>query len=108
MIWPDAIAPFTLVICPINMDRSELVKEAAHKLYDELLSAGVDVMLDDRGERPGAMLADWELIGVPHRVVLGDRGLQAGEVEYQHRRDTESTKLPIDGLAQALLAKLGH
>lgn len=108
MIWPDAIAPFTLVICPINMDRSELVKETAYKLYNELLGAGVDVMLDDRGERPGAMLADWELIGVPHRVVLGERGLQVGEVEYQHRRDTESSKLPIDGLAQALLAKLGH
>ena len=106
MIWPDAIAPFTLVICPINMDRSELVKDTAHKLYAELLAAGVDVMLDDRGERPGAMLADWELIGVPHRVVLGDRGLQAGEVEYQHRRDTESTKLPAQGLATVLLAKL--
>jgi prolyl-tRNA synthetase len=108
MIWPAAIAPFTVVICPINMDRSEAVKDAAHKLYNELLAADVDVILDDRGERPGAMLADWELIGVPHRVVLGDRGLQSGEVEYQARRDTESTKLPAQDLAQALLSKIGR
>ncbi|MFB1017383.1 MAG: proline--tRNA ligase [Burkholderiaceae bacterium] len=108
MIWPAAIAPFTVVICPINMDRSEAVKDAAHKLYNELLAADVDVILDDRGERPGAMLADWELIGVPHRVVLGDRGLRSGEVEYQARRDTESTKLPAQDLAQALLSKIGR
>ena len=108
MIWPAAIAPFTVVICPINMDRSEAVKDAAHKLYNELLAADVDVILDDRGERPGAMLADWELIGVPHRVVLGDRGLQSGGVEYQARRDTESTKLPAQDLAQALLSKIGR
>jgi prolyl-tRNA synthetase len=108
MIWPDAIAPFNVVICPIGMDRSEPVREAATALYEQLLAAGVDVLLDDRGERPGAMLSDWELIGVPHRVVMGDRGLQAGEVEYQQRRDTEATKMPIEGLAAALLAKLGH
>jgi malonate-semialdehyde dehydrogenase (acetylating)/methylmalonate-semialdehyde dehydrogenase len=73
------------------MDRSEVVKEAAEKLHAELLALGVDVILDDRGERPGAMFADWELIGVPHRVVLSDRGLKEGQVEYQHRRDTELT-----------------
>jgi hypothetical protein len=93
MIWPDAIAPFTVVICPIGMGRSEAVKTEAEKLYGELLALGVDVILDDRDERPGAMLADWELIGVPHRVVLGDRGLKEGVVEYQQRRDTEATKL---------------
>jgi hypothetical protein len=76
MIWPDAIAPFTVVICPIGMGRSEAVKTEAEKLYGELLALGVDVILDDRDERPGAMLADWELIGVPHRVVLGDLGLK--------------------------------
>ncbi len=95
IIWPDAIAPFTVVVCPIGMDRSEAVKTAAEKLHADLLAAGVDVILDDRGERPGAMFADWELIGVPHRVVLGDRGLQEGMVEYQHRRDTAATKVPV-------------
>ena len=94
IIWPDAIAPFTVVICPIGMDRSAEVKAAADKLHDELLAAGVDVMLDDRGERPGAMFADWELIGVPHRVVISDRGLKEGQLEYQHRRDAAATKVP--------------
>ena len=95
IIWPDAIAPFTVVICPIGWDRSDAVKSAAEKLYADLVAAGVDVMLDDRGERPGAMFADWELIGVPHRVVLGDRGLQEGMVEYQHRRDAAPTKVAL-------------
>jgi prolyl-tRNA synthetase len=94
IIWPDAIAPFTVVVCPIGMDRSADVKAAAEKLHDELAAAGVDVMLDDRGERPGAMFADWELIGVPHRVVISDRGLKEGQVEYQHRRDSAATKVP--------------
>lgn len=107
MIWPDAIAPFTVVICPIGMGRSEAVKAEAEKLYSELLALGVDVMLDDRDERPGAMLADWELIGVPHRVVLGDRGLKDGVVEYQHRRDTEATKVATGDVLAHLKAKLG-
>jgi prolyl-tRNA synthetase len=93
IIWPDAIAPFTVVICPIGMDRNAEVKAAAEKLHDELQASGVDVMLDDRGERPGAMFADWELIGVPHRVVISDRGLQSGQLEYQHRRDAAATKV---------------
>jgi prolyl-tRNA synthetase len=107
IIWPDAIAPFTVVICPIGMDRSELVKQEALKLYEELLALGVDVILDDRGERPGAMFADWELIGVPHRVVLGDRGLKDGVVEYQHRRDSSATQLPLTEALAQLKAKLG-
>ncbi|MEG0922667.1 MAG: proline--tRNA ligase [Comamonas sp.] len=106
IIWPDAIAPFTVVICPIGMDRSEAVKTAAEKLHADLLAAGVDVILDDRGERPGAMFADWELIGVPHRVVLGDRGLQDGMVEYQGRRDTEATKLPVADLMGFLMGRV--
>nr|MBP8780146.1 proline--tRNA ligase [Alicycliphilus sp.] len=93
--WPDAIAPFTVVICPIGMDRSQEVRAAAEKLYGELLAAGVDVILDDRGERPGAMFADWELIGVPHRITIGDKGLKEGQVEYQHRRDSAATKLGV-------------
>jgi prolyl-tRNA synthetase len=98
IIWPDAIAPFTVVICPIGMDRSEAVKTAAENLYLDLLKAGVDVILDDRGERPGAMFADWELIGVPHRVTIGDRGLKDGHVEYQHRRHTEPTQVTLDSV----------
>ncbi|MCE4537655.1 proline--tRNA ligase [Pelomonas sp. P7] len=95
IIWPDAIAPFTVVLCPIGMDRSDEVKVAAETLYGALKALGVDVLLDDRGERPGAMFADWELIGVPHRVVLSDRGLKDGQVEYQGRRDEAAAKLPV-------------
>ncbi|MBY4598190.1 proline--tRNA ligase [Ottowia caeni] len=106
IIWPDAIAPFTLVICPVGMDRSEPVKASAEALYQELLAAGVDVILDDRGERPGAMFADWELIGVPHRVTIGDRGLKEGQVEYQHRRDAAPTKVPAGEIAAFVKGKL--
>ncbi len=107
IIWPDAIAPFTAVICPIGMDRSEEVKAAALKLHDELVALGADVLLDDRGERPGAMFADWELVGVPHRVVISDRGLKEGQVEYQGRRDAEASKLALSDVLPHLKAKLG-
>jgi prolyl-tRNA synthetase len=106
IIWPDALAPFTVVLCPISPDRFPDVKAAADKLYADLIAAGVDVILDDRGERPGAMFADWELIGVPHRVTLGDRGLKDGQVEYQHRRDAAATNVPVTevfGLIQSRL-----
>jgi prolyl-tRNA synthetase len=106
IIWPDAIAPFSVVICPIGMDRSDAVKQAAEQLHDELAAAGVDVLLDDRGERPGAMFADWELIGVPHRVTIGDKGLKEGVVEYQHRRDTEATKLALADIAALIQGRL--
>ena len=106
MIWPDAIAPFTVVICPIGMDRSEAVKTEAFKLYNNLLAAGVDVILDDRGERPGVMFADWELIGVPHRVVFSDRGIAAGECEYQHRCDSQARKLPLADIEAHLQQRL--
>ncbi len=96
IIWPDALAPFTVVVCPIGPDRSPEVKAAAESLYGQLMQAGVDVILDDRGERPGAMFADWELIGVPHRVTIGDRGLKEGQVEYQHRRESAATKVAVD------------
>jgi len=105
IIWPDAIAPFTVVICPIGMDRSADVKVAAEALYAQLLAAGVDVLLDDRGERPGAMFADWELIGVPHRVVISERGLKEGELEYQQRRETLATKVPAAEIAAFILSK---
>ena len=107
IIWPDAIAPFTVVLCPISPDRFPDVKAAAEKLYVELTSAGVDVILDDRNERPGAMFADWELIGVPHRITIGDRGLKEGQLEYQHRREAESTKITAAGALGFIKDKLG-
>ncbi|MBN9373637.1 proline--tRNA ligase [Hydrogenophaga sp. YM1] len=106
IIWPDAIAPFTVVVCPIGMDRSPEVKAAADNLYSQLLEQGVDVILDDRGERPGAMFADWELIGVPHRITLGDRGVKAGQAEYQHRRDSAATAVPLAEVAAHVKARL--
>ena len=107
IIWPDAIAPFSIVICPISPDRFPDVKAAADKLHGELLDAGADVILDDRNERPGAMFADWELIGVPHRVTIGDRGLKEGQLEYQHRRDTAATSIAAASALDFLKEKLG-
>ena len=106
IIWPDALAPFTVVLCPISPDRFSDVKAAADTLYADLLAAGVDVMLDDRCERPGAMFADWELIGVPHRVTIGDRALKEGMVEYQHRRDSAATKVAVGDIAALIRSKL--
>jgi prolyl-tRNA synthetase len=103
IIWPTSIAPFEVVICPIGMDRSPEVKAAAQALYEQLVERGVDALLDDRGERPGAMFADWELIGVPLRVVFSDRGLKAGTVEIQGRRDRAAQSAPAtDILAEVL------
>jgi prolyl-tRNA synthetase len=106
IVWPAAIAPFAVVICPIGYDRSADVRAAADKLHDDLQAAGIDVMLDDRGERPGAMFADWELIGVPHRVVLSDRGLKEGAAEYQGRRDAQATRVATGDLLPMLKARL--
>ena len=106
IIWPASIAPFEVVLCPMGLDRSEAVKEATEALYASLQAAGIDVILDDRGERPGAMFADWELIGVPHRVVIGERGLKDGNLEYQGRRDEAATTVPKDGMLAFLQAKL--
>ena len=107
IIWPDAIAPFTVVLCPISPDRFADVKTAADQLYADLLAAGVDVILDDRNERPGAMFADWELIGIPHRVTIGDRGLKDGHIEYQHRRDSASSQIASGEALAFLKTKLG-
>lgn len=106
IIWPASIAPFEVVLCPMGYDRSASVKEQADRLLAELQNAGVDVILDDRGERPGVMLADWELIGVPHRVVIGERGLKEGKLEYQGRRDAAATAVPAAEIAQYVLEKL--
>jgi len=93
--WPDPIAPFRLAIVPLGYRRSDAVRQAANKLYDEVARAGVEVLLDDRDERPGVLLADVELIGIPHRVVIGERGLKDGKIEYQCRRDTSPTPIPV-------------
>lgn len=107
IIWPSAIAPFEVVLCPMGYDRSEAVKAETDKLYDALQSAGVDVIVDDRGERPGVMFADWELIGVPHRVVIGERGLKEGKLEYQGRRDPAATAVPVAEVVEFVKARLG-
>lgn len=106
IVWPDALAPFTVVVCPIGYDRNADVKAAADRLHDELEQAGVDVLLDNRGERPGAMFADWELIGVPHRVVISDRGLKDGKVEYQGRRDSAATAVGASEVLAFVKGKL--
>jgi len=102
IIWPISMAPFEVVICPVGYDKSDAVREAANRLHQELLAAGVDVVLDDRGERPGAMFADWELIGVPYRVVIGERGLKEGQVEFKGRRESAAQLIPLTSIAQTI------
>lgn len=106
IIWPDAIAPFQVAIVPMGYAKSDAVRDAANALYTELVAAGIDAFLDDRDERPGSLLADNELIGTPHRVVIGDRGLKEGVVEYQGRRDAEATKLALNEVASLVIGKL--
>ena len=107
IIWPDAIAPFTLVVCTIDYAKDAAVKATADGLYETLKARDVDVILDDRGERPGIMFAEWELIGVPHRVVISSRGLKDGTVEYQHRTETSATKMAVGELDAFLLSRVG-
>ena len=106
IIFPAAIAPFEVVIVPMGYRKSESVRAAADRLYDELLAAGVDVVIDDRDERPGAMFADWELIGIPHRVVVGERGLKDGQLEYKGRRDSDATMVAATDMGNFLRHRL--
>jgi prolyl-tRNA synthetase len=106
IVWPDAIAPFTVALCPIGYERSAEVKRVADELHGGLVAAGIDVVLDDRGERPGAMFADWELIGIPHRVVVSERGLKEGRLEYQQRRETAPTQVTVPEALAFLRARL--
>ncbi|MBU3599728.1 proline--tRNA ligase [Polynucleobacter sp. 30F-ANTBAC] len=112
IVWPVSIAPFQVVLCPMGYDRSDMVRDASDQLYRDLTAAGIEVILDDRGERPGAMFADWELIGVPYRVVIGERGLKEGQLEFQARADTEAMQVPVAEVAKkvisAIQAKLAH
>jgi prolyl-tRNA synthetase len=106
IIWPMALAPFQISLLPMNMHKSLRLREAAEKLYAELTAAGLDVLLDDRDARAGVMFADHELLGIPHRLVLGEKGLDAGKIEYKGRCDTDSRQLPIDDLAAQLVTLL--
>jgi prolyl-tRNA synthetase len=106
IIWPDPMAPFAVAIIPMGYGRSEAVRTAADKLYAELEAAGIEAFLDDRDERPGVLLADQELMGIPHRVVIGERGLKEGALEYQHRRDAQATKVPAAEAAKLVAGKL--
>jgi prolyl-tRNA synthetase len=107
IIWPPALAPFTVAIAPIGYDRSDAVRQVADGLHDEFTAAGVEALLDDRGERPGVMFADLELIGIPHRITIGDRGLKDGSVEYQGRRDSAGTSVPIAEISNWIKARVG-
>lgn len=105
IVWPLAIAPFEVVISPIHMHKSETVRDAATALYKEFQEAGIDVLFDDRQARPGVMFADMELIGIPHRVVISDKGLEKGELEYKGRADEEATLVPRGDILSFLQAK---
>jgi prolyl-tRNA synthetase len=102
IIWPAAIAPFKVALLPMNMHKSQRLNDAAVNLYQQLQAAGIEVLFDDRKERPGVMFADMELIGIPHRLVLSDRGLDKNEIEYKGRRDKEAQMLPINEIIQFL------
>lgn len=108
IIWPEALAPFTVALVPLNYDKSEDVRQLADKLYEEFKARGVDVLLDDRKERPGVKFADMELTGIPHRLVISDRGIAAGQLEYKGRRDAESSDIELADAANQLIAKLGQ
>ena len=106
IILPASIAPFAISIVPMGYHKNENIKAAADLLYAELKTQGIDVVLDDRNERPGVMFADMELIGIPHRIVIGDRGLKEGMVEYKGRQDAEATMLPLEEIVSIMQAKL--
>ncbi|RUR28927.1 proline--tRNA ligase [Vreelandella andesensis] len=107
IIWPNAIAPFQVALVPMNAHKSQRVREESERLYQALTAAGLDVLLDDRDTRPGVKFADLELMGVPHRLVIGDRGLDNGELEYKGRRDSEATMIPADQIIDFLREKAG-
>ncbi len=106
IIWPAAIAPFQVALLPMKMTKSHRVREAVERLYNELIDAGIDVLMDDRDVRPGFMFADMELIGIPHRVVVGEKGLDEGTVEYRGRRESENSMIGIDTIVSVLRERL--
>ena len=106
IIWPESIAPFQVCIVPMQMHKSPRTEEAVMKMYSQLLAMGVEVLLDDRKERPGVMFNDMELIGIPHRIVIGERGLDKEQIEYKHRRDEKSQDIAADEFMDFLKEKL--
>jgi prolyl-tRNA synthetase len=106
IIWPSGMAPFTVAVLPMNGHVNAEVAAAAEQLYKELCELGIECYLDDRGARPGVMFADQELIGIPHRVVIGDKGLKAGTFEYRARADSDNQAVPIEGFVDWLRARL--
>jgi prolyl-tRNA synthetase len=107
IIWPEPIAPFQVVLVPLNLQKSARVREVSDRLYEQLCAAGVEVLYDDRDARPGVKFADAELLGIPHRVVVAERGLEAGKLEYRQRRDTASTDFPLGDALAFVRARLG-
>jgi prolyl-tRNA synthetase len=108
IVWPEAIAPFAVVITPVGYGKSEHVRQVADQLHAELQAAGVDVLLDDRDERPGVMFAEMELIGIPHRITVGERGLKEGKVEYTDRRSLQTTSISISDAFTLVRQKLAN
>jgi prolyl-tRNA synthetase len=108
IMWPLALAPFEIALIPLNYEKSEAVRTATDKLYNELKMAGIDVIMDDRAMRPGVKFADAELIGLPHRVVIGDRGLDSGTLEYRDRRAEANEDMPLEGALEFIKTKLGR
>jgi prolyl-tRNA synthetase len=107
IIWPEPLAPFNVVLVPINMQKSARVREVADRLYAQFNAAGIETLFDDRDARPGVKFANAELLGIPHRVVVGERGLDAGKLEYRHRRDAESTEFALDDALDFIRTRLG-
>ncbi|MBT4145647.1 MAG: proline--tRNA ligase, partial [Gammaproteobacteria bacterium] len=106
IIWPNKLAPFEVALCPMNMHKSERLRTAANKLYQELSDAGIDVLFDDRKVRAGFMFSDMELIGIPHRIVIGDRGLDSNTVEYRARTDSENQDIALDNIVAYIQKQL--
>jgi prolyl-tRNA synthetase len=108
IIWPASIAPFQLAIVPMNLKKSEMVREAAEQLYTQLTDAGIEVLFDDRDMRPGVMFADMELIGIPHRIVIGERSLKEGMIEYRDRRESDNEMISHEEIVTFLQQKLNN
>ncbi|MDP5053363.1 MAG: His/Gly/Thr/Pro-type tRNA ligase C-terminal domain-containing protein, partial [Congregibacter sp.] len=108
IIWPRAMAPFQLAIVPLNMHKSADVAKAAESLHAQCLEQGIEVLMDDRNERPGVKFADMELLGIPHRIVIGDRSLADGDIEYQGRRDSDAQRLPLADALSFVITQLAH
>jgi prolyl-tRNA synthetase len=106
IVWPEPIAPFQVALVPMNLQKSETVRTVTEPLYEALVAAGVEVLLDDRDVRPGVKFADMELLGIPHRVVIGERGLADGALEYRARRAADNEAIPVEDAARALAARV--